>query len=58
MVSDLRRGLKLGGQEGTNDQHRSVSVTSYLPTTERLPSPRLQPGQQFRTPQFQRLTLA
>ena len=28
MVSDLHRGW-LAGQGGTNDQHRSVSATSY-----------------------------
>ena len=36
MVLDLHRGA-LTGQEGTDDQHRSVSVTPYLSKTEYSP---------------------
>ena len=42
MVSDIRHVLKI--QEGTDSQHRSVSVTRALSVTEyTLMSPRFKP---------------
>jgi hypothetical protein len=49
MISDLHRNA-LTGQEGTDDQHRSVSPASYVQTTGHSPSSRLDPGQQPQIP--------
>ena len=46
MVLEIHRNV-VTGQGGTDGQHRSVSPTSYLSTTERLPSTRLNQGQLF-----------
>jgi hypothetical protein len=44
MVSDLHRNV-LTVQGGTDSQHCSVSVTSYLLTTKHSPALELNPGQ-------------
>lgn len=49
MVLDLRRGV-LTDQEGTDDQHRSVSATSYPSAIECSPPHRLKLGQLSRIP--------
>ena len=43
MVLDIHRNV-VAGQEGGDGQHRSVSPTSDLSTTECSPSPRLKSG--------------
>jgi len=44
MVVDIHHRV-VAGQEGTDRQHRSVSMTPYPPTTGCSPFPRLSAGQ-------------
>ena len=49
MVLDIHRNVATG-QRGTDNQHHSVSVTSYSSIIEYSLSPRLKPGRLFRIP--------